>query len=186
MVTPLQSAIGFFQDFGIFDVVLPFLLVFTIMFAILEKTMILGSEGNDGKTPKKNLDSMVAFVVALLVVATNKVVTAINDALPNIVLLIVIVLMFLIMVGMFHKTGEMDFMSKHKGWAIFLIVITFIAIVLVFLGAIRMDSGETVLGYTLDYIIENFGGVLFTSIVVIVMFVLALALITRGPKKTEG
>jgi len=85
----LQNAINFFRDFGLFDVVLPFLLVFAIVFAILEKTRILGNEGSGDKAvPKHSLNSTVAFVVALLVVATNKVVTAINAALPNVVLLL--------------------------------------------------------------------------------------------------
>ena len=71
MATTLGSAMEFFQDFGLFDIVLPFLLIFAVVFAILEKTMILGSE--DGK-PKRNINSIVSFVIALLVVATNKIV----------------------------------------------------------------------------------------------------------------
>ena len=93
MASPLQNAIEFFKNFGLFDVVLPFLLVFTIVFAILEKSRILGLEHN---LPKKNLNSMVAFVLALLVVATNRVVTALNLALPNIILMLVIVVSFLL------------------------------------------------------------------------------------------
>src|SRR3990167_8357987 len=104
MVSPLQNAIQFFKEFGLFDVVLPFLLVFAIIFAILEKTMVLGSEGKgDSAKPKKNLNAMVAFVVAMLVVATNKIVTAINEALPNIVLIIVAFVAFLLMIGVFMK-----------------------------------------------------------------------------------
>ena len=40
MVTPLGRAVEFFRDFGLFDIVLPFLLVFAIVFAVLEKTRI--------------------------------------------------------------------------------------------------------------------------------------------------
>ena len=105
MVTPLGKAIEFFRDFGLFDVVLPFLLVFTIVFAILEKTKILGTVkvgGND--LPNKNLNSMVAFVFGLLVVATANVVRAINESLPNIIILVVAAVSYLIMIGVFFKT----------------------------------------------------------------------------------
>ena len=44
MASTLQNAIEFFKAFGLFDIVLPFLLVFTIIYAILEKTRILGHE----------------------------------------------------------------------------------------------------------------------------------------------
>ncbi len=40
--TVFRSAISFLNDIGLYDVVLPFLLVFTLVFAILEKTKLLG------------------------------------------------------------------------------------------------------------------------------------------------
>ena len=92
MVSPLASAVNFFKEFGLFDVVLPFLLVFAIIFAILEKTRILGTEKIDKEdVPRRNLNTIVAFVIGMLVIATNKIVTAINQALPNVVLLAVFI-----------------------------------------------------------------------------------------------
>ena len=44
MVTPLNNAIEFLREFGFFNVVLPFLLVFTVVFGILEKTRLFGTE----------------------------------------------------------------------------------------------------------------------------------------------
>ena len=62
----LRGVLGFFVDIGIYDVVLPFLLVFTIVFAIFDKTKVLGTEVIDGhKYPKKNLNAIVAFVILL-------------------------------------------------------------------------------------------------------------------------
>ena len=42
--TAFGSVIVFFQDLGMYDVVLPFLLVFAIVYAILEKTKVFGTE----------------------------------------------------------------------------------------------------------------------------------------------
>ena len=49
----------------------------------------------------------------MLVIATNKIVSAINNALPNIVLLIVIIISFLLLIGSFYKTGEFDFFQNY-------------------------------------------------------------------------
>src|SRR3989344_9704155 len=103
MPSTLSRAIDFFREFGLFDIILPFLLVFTLVFAILEKTKIFWTE-EDGKTPRKNLNAMVGFVVGLLVVATARVVSIINKALPNIMLILVISISFLILLGSFVRS----------------------------------------------------------------------------------
>src|SRR3989344_1053077 len=101
MASALGNAIEFLKNFGLFDVILPFLLVFTITFAILEKTKVLGHDKN--KEPKKNLDAMVAFAIAFFVVAASNIVQAIQASLPAIsmVLLIIVVFMLLAVVSIF-------------------------------------------------------------------------------------
>jgi len=72
MASVLGNVIQFFEKIGIYDVVLPFLLTFTIIFAILEKTKVLGTFGKE-KDSKKNLNAMVAFVMGFLVIASEKI-----------------------------------------------------------------------------------------------------------------
>lgn len=194
MVSPLGKAVEFLRDFGLFDVILPFLLVFTITFAVLEKTRILGNvkvHGTDETIPNKNLNSMVSFVVALLVVATANVVRAINESLPNIVLLLVASVSFLILIGVFVK-GELDFTEKHKNWNRAFIIIMFIGVILIFLNAIYMDvAGESVsvLEYGIDWIIDNWSGTVFGSIIILIVIVVAILYITStksgGGKKED-
>ena len=184
MASPLSNAIEFLKDFGLFDVVLPFLLVFTFVFAILEKTRVLGTE-TDGKSPKKNLNAMVSFVFAFLVVATNKIVTAINEALPNVVLLIVIFITFLIVIGVFFKTGEIDFRREHKGIYITFIIVTIISLLLIFLGAIKTDNGKSWLDIGIDYTINNLEGSVISGFVFLIVVVLAVVYITHTPKTKE-
>ena len=66
----------FFHDIGIYDVVLPFLLTFTIVFAMLEKTKIYGTEKDEkgNLVTRKNLNSMTAFVAGFFVVATTAII----------------------------------------------------------------------------------------------------------------
>ena len=184
MVSPLANAIEFLKRFGLFDIVLPFLLVFTLVFAILEKTKILGAD--EKKLAKKNLNSMVAFVVALLVVATNKIVTTINTALPNIILLLVVVFAFLLLISIFHKSEELDFRSAHKGWYAFFVSALFVGVIFVFLGAIPTSDGRTWLGYGWAYVLENWGGSVVSSFVLLGIVLLAIVFITYSSKRTEG
>ena len=129
-----RGIIDFFGELGIYDVILPFLLVFTIVFAILEKTQILGAEksGDDTGT-RKNLNAMVAFVVAFLVVASAGLVRAINEAMANIVMLLLLSIGFMILVGSFHQQKEF---YLEKTWKNIFMVIMFVGIVLVFLAAL--------------------------------------------------
>ncbi len=184
MASPLENAIIFLRDFGLFDIVLPFLLVFTIVFAILEKTKILGEE--DGK-PKKNLNSMVAFVVGLLVVATNKIVNALTQALPNVILLVIISISFLLLIGVFWKTGEMDFRTEHKGLYGVFVAFFLIAIILIFLGSIEKGvSGESWLKFFYDYVALNWGGSVVSSFIFLLVVIFAIYFVTKGGHSKAG
>ena len=180
MVSTLQGALDFFREFGLFDVVLPFLLVFAVIFAILEKTRILGADGPEGTAvPKHSLNSTVAFVVAMLVVATNKVVTAINTALPNVVLLVVFVIAFLMLAGMFYQEGKFDFAAQYTTSTKILVALLFVAILLIFADAVPYkNTGESWLEVFWDYIINNYSSTVVGSIVMLIILVLSVLYVT--------
>jgi len=184
MVTPLGTAIEFLRDFGLFDVVLPFLLVFTIVFAILEKTRLLGTVKVKelGDIPNKNLNSMVAFVVGLLVVATANVVRTINESLPNIIILVVASVSFLIMIGVFFKTGEMDFRKEHSKWYMAFVIIMFIFVVGIFFNSIYDADGNSFLEIGLFFISQNYSTAAVTSIIFLAVMIFAIVFVTRGKK----
>ena len=103
------------ERMGILDVILPFILIFTLVFAVLEKTNILG----DGK---KNFNVAVAFVMSMAVViphVTNSyprgtdIVVIINTFLPQVALLSVVIIMILITLGMF---GAHTKILGEGGW----------------------------------------------------------------------
>ena len=102
-----RGVISLLDKIGVYDIILPFLLVFTIVFAILEKTKALGTEKIGGnELTKKNLNSMVAFVVAFLVIASTQLVAVISQVMANVVLLLILAICFLMLVGVFFGTGE--------------------------------------------------------------------------------
>lgn len=135
-VTAFRGVLEFLGKIGVYDVILPFLLVFTIVFAILEKTKILGSEKvGDRVVTKKNINAMVAFVVAFLVVASTKLVAVINEVMANVVLLLILGICFLLLVGVFFSDKEFT-LEKFPTWTSLFMVLMFIGVVLIFLNAL--------------------------------------------------
>ena len=131
-----RSVIGLLDKIGVYDIILPFLLVFTIVFAILEKTKALGTEKIGGtEVTKKNLNSMVAFVMAFLVIASTQLVAVISQVMANVVLLLILAICFLMLVGVFFGTGEFT-LKDYPGWIKFFMIFMFIGIVLIFLNAL--------------------------------------------------
>ncbi|MDP3917517.1 MAG: hypothetical protein Q8Q42_04515 [Nanoarchaeota archaeon] len=165
------------KSFGIFDVVLPFLLVFTVVFGVLEKTKIFGTEG-DKKTTRKNLNAMVAFVVGFFVVVATQIVYLIQTALPIIMLILVLVIAFMIVYGSTLSEGEIDIWShfgKGRGYFAFGIIIAIIAIVL---GAMGM------LGSFIEWLYANISGTILSSAILLVIIGIFMAIVLKG-KNTE-
>ncbi len=138
----LGGAVMFMEEIGIFDTVLPFLLVFTLIFAFLEKTKVLGtdkykssSDGEIHEVTKKNLNSMIAFVTAFFVVASTQLVALISEVISNFVLIILLIFSFLLAVGSFSEETDKPFYLQGN-WATTFQVIAFLAITLIFLNAL--------------------------------------------------
>ncbi len=97
---------GFFEylaELGILDSLLPFLLIFAIVFAILQKATIFGKD-------KKNINMVVALIIALAVVIPHisglypegaDVVNVMNVAIPQVSLVVVAIIMILLLIGIF-------------------------------------------------------------------------------------
>lgn len=176
--TIFRNAIVFLNDIGLYDVVLPFLLVFTLVFAILEKTKILGIGEIDGqKTTKKNLNAMTAFISAFLVIASTQLVGVINEIIANVVLLLILSVCFLLLVGSFHGEGEFT-LKDFPGWIKTMMAIMFIGIIAIFLNA--MGWLEPIIGLLYMMDVEW-----VSSLVFLLLVVGMVALIIREPSKSE-
>jgi len=173
MASRLQGTIEFLKEFGLFDVILPFLLIFAITYAILSKSGILGEN-------KDNLNSIVSLVFALLVVSANKIVATITTAIPNVLLLVIIAFSFLLLVGIFYGEGKFPDLAGWKNWFISLM---FIGVVSIFLGAWTLDSGESLLSYLFGRLYENVGSDFAGGIILLIVVVLVIKYITQQPKK---
>lgn len=180
--TIFREGITFLGEIGVYDVVLPFLLVFTIFFAILEKTKILGVDKVGDKTyTKKNLNAMVSFVVAFLVIASTQLVAVINTAMANIVLLLILAFSFLLLVGIFFKDQEFS-LEKGSPWVKFFMIFMFIGIVIIFLDALNWLQEIFDFIFNAPLIISP---EILSSIVFLIIILLFMWYIVHEPKKKE-
>lgn len=160
------------------QVVLIFLLIFVIIYAILQKTRVLGES-------KKNLNIMVAVIVGLLVVIPHFTgqfpvnadpVVIIGDALPSISIVLVAIIFLLIMIGVFGQEKIFLGMSM-PGWVAFF---SFAVIVIVFGGSAGWWSGY--FGNTLE---QLFGTESIAVIIMLLVFGMVIAWITSDSKETD-
>ncbi|MBI2133686.1 hypothetical protein HYU11_03315 [Candidatus Woesearchaeota archaeon] len=182
------NAIDFFDKIGIFDVVIPFLFVFTIVFAILEKTRIFGVEKFPGgeEYTRKNLNAMTAFSIAFFVIASANLVRVINEVAGNMILLLIGSVFFLMLVGSFHQETKEGFFLEKGFTRNAFIGIMFTGLVVIFLHAIRTKDGKTWLDQIFEWI-RDFGvNDAVPSIVLALVMIGLILYITQSPKAPEG
>ena len=130
MVQTFPEMIQTLESYGLTDVLLPFLLIFTITYAVLFKSNIMGDS-------KKPFNKIMAFVMAMAVVIPHvvgsyppgmDVVEIINMALPNVSLLMVAAIMALLMIGVFGK----DVTVAGTGLAGWVVLLSFLAVGFIF------------------------------------------------------
>ncbi len=184
-VSTFRGVLEFFDKIGIYDVVLPFLLVFSITFAIFEKSKVLGTEEIEGKKyTKKNLNAMAAFVIAFMVIASSKLVEMITEVSSNMVIILLLVVFFLLLIGTFYKEGEGVFFEGAWKWGGMIVLL--IGIVAVFLQAIKMESGEGFLEYGWDWLVDHISSTAVASIILLIVIFLFMLYIVKEPKGAKS
>ena len=184
--TVFRGTIDFLGRLGIYDVVLPFLLIFTIVFAILEKTKIFGMEkiGHEEYT-RKNLNSITAFVIAFLVISSSKLVSLINETIAKAMVLVVLSVTFLILFGVFFGEHEDFFEKGIKSYRGLFFIIMFVGIILVALSSYRLDDGTNLLEY-LYYTLIGFGDSTAVSAIIFVIVIIGFMWWITADKKPAG
>ena len=181
-----RGALVFLDKIGIYDVVLPFLLVFAVVFAILEKTKVFGVDKLEGvEYTKKNINAIVAFVVGFLVIASTQLVAAINESMANIVLVLLVSICFLILIGSFYHYEEKVLLEG--AWRKMFMILFFIITIMIFLHAIKTDSGDSWLYVFWAFLRDNWAADYTASIIFLVVVVVIILFITqeKKPKKAE-
>lgn len=188
MASVFRGTIDFMNQLGVYDVILPFLLIFTIVFALLEKTRLFGTEEIQGvKYTKKNLNAMAAFVIGFFVIASSKLVEIITKISSNVVILLMGTVLFLLLYGSFQKeTDEGTFLTGT--WSTVFAVLVFAGLAAIFLDAIE-SNGQTWLQIAVGWISQFWDNTAVASVILIVVLVGIMLYIVNvspaGKKKEE-
>ena len=160
-------------EFGIIDVILPFVLVFTVIFAILQKAKIFG---------ERKFNIIIALVLGLLFVIPHVTgqyykigfdpVEVINKAMPSVAVLLIAFLLLLILVGLFG-------VSTGGGIATIAVVVSLVAVTAIFSNAVGL-WGANGLPIYLRFLDDPD---IQALIIIILVFGLIVWFVTKEPSK---
>jgi len=149
------------EGLGVYEYLLPFLLIFSITFAILEKVQILGED-------KKNINIIVSMIIALIFVTQFTLVSTLNNFLPKISLFTIVAVMALILFGIFGAK-----VSDGLGWG-GLMIGAVVSLLAIYWGL------SPSLGFEIPYWVQYN----FDVILVILIIIIVIALVTGGSSKS--
>lgn len=152
-----------------FQVILPFILIFTLVFAVLQKSKILG----DGK---KQIDALVALAIGLIAISFGYAMEIISYMIPFLAVSLVIILVFLLLVGFVYEPGKFELHANVK-WAFMGIIAVAVTIaVLYFTGAWN---------YITEMVEEGGGSTVFVNVGFVVLIIIAIAAVLVGGKEKK-
>jgi|SRR3989338_1655586 len=143
--------------------VLIFLLIFTLVFAVLQKTKILG-EG------KSQIDALIALSIGLMIVTVGYATDLIKQMIPFLGVSLVVILVFLLLVGIFFEPGKF----KISGGLITAFgILAFIAVVIAVISF--TGSWEVIQGY----LTGDKGGKVFSNVVLLIVVGAAIWIVIK-------
>jgi len=165
---------------GIYEVVIPFLLIFTLVFAILERTRALGTEKIGGQDmPRKNLNAIAAFAIAFLVIASSKLVETITLISSQMVIVLTLLVFFMVLIGIVTKEGEAHKLLEGGAQKTFIVIVS-IAIMALFLNAIKTQNGISWLEIAIGWISQFWSSTAVAAVLLMIGVILFIYFMTRG------
>ena len=154
-----------FQHWIATKFIYPFLLIWTIVFALLGKTKLLGEN--------KQVDSIVAFVIAFIFVGALQPKEIVSNLILFLTVALVVMFVALLLWG-FVSGGELkaDILGGKMKWVVGIAVI--VAVMVALLWATGSDSGAFNLLFRQDW-----SSAFWTNISFIVVVAIAMALVLK-------
>jgi len=126
-----DSVMRSLEGMGLSDVLIPFILIFTVIYAVLQRSHIFG-----GGDQEKTYNIVVSTIMGLVVViphllgrypAGGDVVDIINSSLPNVGIVLVMIIMFFLILGVFGASPNWP--NKISG---FIVILAFLVVGYIF------------------------------------------------------
>jgi len=110
----LADILNRWDEFGVFDYVIPFLLIFAVVFGILQKAKIFGDSSDEKQKNVKGINAVIAAAIGLLALQFNLVSSFFEVIFPRFGVGLAVFLVLVIAVGFFAK--DEDERNKNIGW----------------------------------------------------------------------
>ncbi len=146
---------------------LPFLLVFAITYAVLEKTKVLGEN--------KQVNALVSFVIGLILISVVYPQIVITNLILFLSVALIVVFVVLLIWG-FISGGEVK-LPESKGLKILIGVVLIISVGIALLWATGAQESTTNFLF-----FEEWSSQLWTNLSFVVLIAIALALVLKGSK----
>lgn len=162
----IDSAIAVIDGAGLFDLTLPFLFVFALVFGVLEKTRVFGSASY-----KRSIHVAFSLVVGLIFIASLDRVYALNNFLITLTAVLFLVFIVHLFAGLFYEKVEI----LSKWYVNVLMVVLFLVVAVLSFDFVAGDDFVVLF----EFLINPFlWGVL--------VFILVIWYITRGEGVGSG
>jgi len=159
----------FLQNWIFSRFALPFLLIFFIVFGILEKTKIFGDD-------QKQLNALIAFVIGLIFVGAVFPKLVVENLILFFTVAIVVLFVALLLFGFVAGEKGLDFQAAPTTlkWVIGIAVLVAVVIALLFAAGVEIEALDFLFSQPWSY-------ALWTNVAFIVVIIVALALILKSP-----
>jgi len=154
----------FFQNWIFTKFIFPFVLIWTIVFALLGKTKLLGEN--------RQVDSIVAFFIAFIFVVALKPKEIVNNLILFLTVALIVMFVILLLWGFVSGSKEVSIGSKGLKWVIGIVIV--IAVIIAFLWASGIHNNVLNLLFK-----SNWSNTFWTNAIFIVVIAIALALALR-------
>ncbi len=119
----------FFQNWIFTKFIFPFVLIWTIVFALLGKTKLLGEN--------KQVDSIVAFFIAFIFVVALKPKEIVNNLILFLTVALIVMFVILLLWGFVSGSKEVSIGSKGLKWVIGIVIVIVVIIALLWASGIH-------------------------------------------------
>lgn len=163
-----MAGLGFLQSPVLTNFVYPFLLIFFIVFAVLEKTKIFGAE-------RKQINALIAFVIGFIFVSAIFPKEMVGNLILFLTIAIVIVFVVLLLWGFAMGEEGASVLSK-PGWVK---VVIGIVVVLAVVVAVFWASGIDTIAFLNKLFNSSWSDAFWTNFFFVVLVAIALAVVLR-------
>jgi len=168
MVTTITEVLNIWNEIGVFSYVIPFLLIFAVVFAILDKTKMLSGKDNENR----GIIAIIAVAIGLLSLQFDFVSEFFAVVFPRFGVGLALFLVIIIFLGFFYPESGKDGWSGKVAWVGWTVGIG------VFIWALSswdQWSSQAAFG---GWFVDNVWALIILGILVAIIIVFA-----RGPKE---